>query len=183
MRYKTATERKRFLKGARSVSKRPAQPDNTTPQDWMMRAERDCEATDQLLNSMGSRRLLRNPGPRKGLKSLGEKADDPQRPKRSHLRGARTVLLGQLESGGELANEHWLLKLVELLRPWHQDNFDRFHADLDWIDNNKLYERLRYPTAVVQGATFATPLVFGKAEAHRLRELAEELLAVVRSRL
>lgn len=75
------------------------------------------------------------------------------------------------------------MKLVELLRPWHQDTFDRFHTDLDWIDNDKLYERLRYPTTVAQGATPATPLVFGEGEARRLRKLAEELLAVVRSRL
>jgi HEPN domain-containing protein len=53
----------------------------------------------------------------------------------------------QLESGGDQANVHDLGALVELLRTWHQDVFARFRPDFDWIDQAKLYERLRYPTS------------------------------------
>lgn len=162
------------------------QPDGTTPQDWLTIADRDCEDADQALagGRWEAAGFFAIQAIEKALKALARKhttyGDLNGRPY-SHLEG---LAYEQIESGGDQANLHHLVRLVELLRPWHQDIFDRFRPDLDWIDNDNLYERLRYPNpAPSQGTGQLAAVMFGEVEARRLRALADEVLSVVRSRL
>lgn len=165
---------------------RRRQPDNTTPEDWLFLAEHDCQDADALLATGGwnNAGFLAIQAVEKGLKALARKHttfDDLETQTWSEL---EAFTWDEIEAGGDQANSHNLIRLVELLRPWHRDDFDQFRAVFDWIDSNRLYEMLRYPTAAApQQAAPAAALVFGEADARRLREAARALLEVVRSHL
>jgi HEPN domain-containing protein len=86
---------------------------------------------------------------------------------------------GQIERGGDEANEHRLVALTDLIRTWHRSAFDRFRADFARIDGDNLYKGLRYPNSAIGAAAMA----FGEGDARWLRRLAEDVVGVVSSRL
>jgi len=157
--------------------------DGTTPDDGMAFVQRDLDDADNALSG-GRWEAAGFPSIQaleKSLKALARKhttyGDLNGRPY-SEMNG---LTYAQLESGGDQANVHDLGALVDLLRTWHHDAFTLFEPDFDWIDQAKLYERLRYPNLAVAGAPRTT--VFGEAEARRLRALASDVVAAVRARL